>query len=74
MIYIITSFMLTMQVGLKFPNITNTVKKKTCGPSISFAIFIYTNSLIKYLHFAYYDSAYFSLQTGFTMPATFLDA
>ena len=29
-----------MQVGSKFPNVTNKVKKKTCGPCVLFRIFI----------------------------------
>ena len=36
MIYIVTIFMVTMQV---VPNITNKVKEKTCGPCVSFRIF-----------------------------------
>ena len=39
MIYIVTIFMLTMQVGSKFPNITYTVKKKICEPCISFKFY-----------------------------------
>ena len=38
MIYIVTIFMVTMQVGLYFPNITNKVKNKTCGSCVSFEI------------------------------------
>ena len=39
MIYIVTIFMVTMQVGSQFPNITNKVKMKMCGPCVSFRNF-----------------------------------
>ena len=32
--------MITMQVGSYFPNMTNKVKKKKCGPCISYEIFM----------------------------------
>ena len=38
MIYIVTIFMVTMQVGSQFPNKTNKVKKKTCVTCVSFEI------------------------------------
>ena len=38
MIYIVTIFMVKMQVGSQFPNIPNKVKKKMCGACVSFNI------------------------------------
>ena len=40
MIYIVTIFMVTMQVGSYLPNVTNKVKKKMCGACVLFEIFI----------------------------------
>ena len=39
MIYIVTIYMVTMQLGSKFPIIINKVKKKMCGACVSFEIF-----------------------------------
>ena len=36
MIYIVTIYILTMQVGSQFPNIINKEKKKMCGACVSF--------------------------------------
>ena len=40
MIHIVTIFMVTMQLGSKFPKITNKVRKKMCGACVSFKKFI----------------------------------
>ena len=68
MIYIVIIFMVTMQVCPLFPNITNKVKKKMCGPCVSFEILYYQisnvvtstpRSDVKYLFFIKKDNSAF---------------